>query len=135
MNDGRKYSIKKKEVINSNIDFFYVYTIVRDTKPCIVLRRNMYNDKLIFKKTWRLINLCGRINPGVTDFWDGVQSMQWTDVIRTAVHLVVSVWYQQTKQTQPRGGWTWGAWSASVTSISTTGRTTYHVWYVKHFLP
>ena len=60
--------------------------------------------------------------------------MQWMDVILTAVQWVVSVWCQRTPRGQRRGGWTWGAWSASVTSISTTGRTTYHVFIIKHFL-
>ena len=60
--------------------------------------------------------------------------MQWMDVILTAVQWVVSVWCQRTTRVQRRGGWTWGAWSASVTSISTTGQTTNHVCIITNFL-
>ena len=70
--------------------------------------------------------MCGKTGPGKAQkTGEGIK--QWTDVTQIAVHMVVSVWYQRTTQEQRPGGLTLGVWSASVTLISTTGRTTTHV--------
>ena len=47
---------------------------------------------MVIKKTWRLESLCGGIKNGEA-LKTGRVKKQLTGVMKTVVHLVVSVWY------------------------------------------